>query len=679
MFESLSMRWENLKLGSAPDQRDALPLALPGAVARTFDTPEFRGITCYEIRAKSILNRVPGESRLPFQWTLNPYRGCTHACTYCLAGDTRILMADGRTKELAHLRAGDEIYGTERHGPGRRFVRTTVLAHWPTRKPAHRVALDDGTRLVASGDHRFLTGRGWRHVTDLGPGDTLVGTGRFADGPKHDDGYRRGYLCGLVRGDARHGIQAAQVDVEALERGKEYLADFGVPTTWFRYRDHVDGDRPMAAIRAAEIETVARLVAWPEHPADSWTRGFLAGMFDTSGTCPPAASAAARPRGAADAGAGGGRGSAALVIGPVGGAALAAVVAGLDRLGFHHEVTAAGAVRVLGDLGDRLRFVHGVDPAVTHKRTVDGEAITSDLPLRVTSVDSLGITVPLFDITTGTGDFIAEGVVSHNCFARKTHTYLDLDSGHDFDSRIVVKVNAPELLRKELSAASWHGHAVALGTNVDPYQRAEGRYRLMRGILRTFGEFANPYSILTKGTLVLRDLDLLSAAAERMDVHVSVSIGFVDPTLWRQVEPGAPSPQARLRVRRTLTDAGVQGGVLMAPILPFLTDGDEQLEATVAAIAGTGADSVTPIVLHLRPGAREWFLGWLGGARPDLVPAYERLYGRGAYAPRDYTRAITARVAELARAYGIGRDRPAPHRQPPPSPPKPEEVQLSLL
>jgi DNA repair photolyase len=267
------------------------------------------------------------------------------------------------------------------------------------------------------------------------------------------------------------------------------------------------------------------------------------------------------------------------------------------------------------------------------------------------------------------------------CFARKTHTYLDLDAGHDFDSRIVVKVNAPELLRRELAAASWRGEPIAMGTNVDPYQRAEGRYRLMRGVLSTLRDYANPFSILTKGTLVLRDLDLLLAAARVTDVRVSVSVGFVDHSLWRQVEPGTPSPRARLRVCRTLADAGIGCGVLMAPVLPFLTDEDHQLEATVAAIADAGADSVTPIVLHLRPGAREWYLGWLGGARPDLVERYQRLYARGAYAPREYTRAIGERVAALARQYGIGTRPPRESRFMPAEPPA-ESVaatQLSLL
>jgi len=239
------------------------------------------------------------------------------------------------------------------------------------------------------------------------------------------------------------------------------------------------------------------------------------------------------------------------------------------------------------------------------------------------------------------------------CFARRTHTYLDLDSGHDFDSQVVVKVNAPELLRRELARPGWQGEPIAMGTNVDPYQRAEGRYRLMPPIIRALTDAANPFSILTKGSLVLRDLDLLRAAAEVTPVSVSQSIGFVDAELWRAVEPGTPSPRARLRVCRALADAGVGGSVLMAPILPYLTDSDEQLDTTVAALAAAGARTVTPLVLHLRPGAREWYFAWLRRCRPHLVEPYEELYAAGAYAPKAFQREITERVARLVRRHGI--------------------------
>jgi len=198
------------------------------------------------------------------------------------------------------------------------------------------------------------------------------------------------------------------------------------------------------------------------------------------------------------------------------------------------------------------------------------------------------------------------------------------------------------------------GEHIAMGTNVDPYQRAEGRYRLMPGILEALRDAANPFSILTKGSLVLRDLQLLQQCARVTDVGTSVSVGSTDRELWRALEPGTPSPQRRLEVCKTLNEAGVPCGVLMAPIVPFLSDSPSQLEATVRAIADAGAIHVAPIVLHLRTGAREWFMAWLAQHHPALVPRYERLYARGAYAPKGYQEAIGARVQSLARRLGVG-------------------------
>ncbi|MFI7336807.1 Rv2578c family radical SAM protein [Streptomyces sp. NPDC050085] len=272
------------------------------------------------------------------------------------------------------------------------------------------------------------------------------------------------------------------------------------------------------------------------------------------------------------------------------------------------------------------------------------------------------------------------------CFARGTHRYLDLDTGLGFDSQIVVKVNAPELLRRHLASRRWHGDHIAMGTNVDCYQRAEGRYQLMPGIIEALRDHANPFSILTKGTLILRDLPLLRQAAEVTDVGISVSVGFVDPELWRTVEPGTPAPERRLDVVRALTDAGIGCGVLMAPVIPFLGDRPEQLRATVRAIARAGATSVTPLVLHLRPGAREWFMAWLGQHHPYLVRRYERLYAEGAYAPKWYQRRVTRQVHELAEEYGIGPSRAAQRRrvrvpeQGGPAPAEPHgPTQLTLL
>ncbi|GAB7105580.1 Rv2578c family radical SAM protein [Streptomyces phaeofaciens JCM 4814] len=270
------------------------------------------------------------------------------------------------------------------------------------------------------------------------------------------------------------------------------------------------------------------------------------------------------------------------------------------------------------------------------------------------------------------------------CFARRTHSYLDLDTGIDFDTQIVVKVNAPEVLRRQLASPRWHGEHVAMGTNVDCYQRAEGRYRLMPGILAALRDHANPFSILTKGTLILRDLDLLKQAAEVTDIGVSVSVGFTDTALWRTVEPGTPAPERRLDVVRVLTAHGIGVGVLMAPVIPFLSDEPAQLRATVQAVAAAGATSVTPLALHLRPGAREWFMAWLGRHHPHLVRRYERLYADGSYAPKWYQRRITRQVHELAEEYGIGPARTGmPRRIRPPEqeeePAAPGPTQLTLI
>jgi DNA repair photolyase len=660
------VRWDNLQATGGPGtgetgQARVLPLALPGAVVRTFDTPEFRGVTFYEVQAKSLVNRVPGTSRMPFEWTINPYRGCSHACVYCLTGDTAILMADGTSRPLADLRVGDEIVGTVRDGRLRRYTTTRVLAHWSTVKPAHRVTLADGTTLVASGEHRFLTDRGWKHVTGsrhgrsrrphLTTANRLAGFGALPSRPGDSPGYRRGYLCGFVNGDGHVGPVAD----EAMRRVREYAAGCG------GLHALAADDREYAG---ASVRNASAVLDWPAEPERAWRQGFVAGLFDADG---------------------------ALVDGMPRFRAVDKVVVDwlvecLAVLGFAtvNDDVGLGGVRVLGGARERVRFGLLFAPA-TPTGSPAGDLVRGDESLRVMAIEPLGVDVPMFDITTGTGDFIANGVVSHNCFARNTHTYLDLDAGHDFDSQIVVKVNAGEVLRRELSSRKWPGVHLAMGTNVDCYQRAEGRYRLMRDILAALRDHANPFSILTKGTLIARDLDLLRQAAEVTSVSVAMSIGFVDETLWRSVEPGTPSPRRRLDVVRRFTDAGFAVGVLMAPILPGLTDTPESIDATVGALAAAGAASIVPLALHLRPGAREWYQAWLTREHPHLAPRYRALYGDGAYAAQAYQREIGARVRLATRRHGMPTGDTGTTRQPsagrpnPSSPPKPQAgEQLSL-
>ncbi|MEV4707535.1 intein-containing Rv2578c family radical SAM protein [Actinoplanes sp. NPDC049316] len=627
------MRWSHLSapagddsLLDAPPAASPLPLAVPGATVRTFDTPGFAGMTFYEIRAKSIINRVPGASRVPFEWTVNPYRGCSHACSYCLSGDTPILLANGSTRPLSQLKVGDAVLGTMGAGAHRRYVATTVLDHWSTSKRAFRVTLADGTRLVASGDHRFLTDRGWRHVSPAEPhlpalavGDRMSGVGHFADPPKESPDYQAGYLCGLIRGDSCAAPSGPR-EGDAWIRADAYLDD--VP--------------------------MHQALRWPDMPTGSWYRGFLAGAYGSTGSADRLALVfTSRDRGFLD-----------------------RVTEALTHLGLpsrrppHTQLGGVHTVEITRDLWAALRFRHmtGVSEAPLDAA---GIGVRSDAQLTVADIEDLGLTLPLYDITTGTGDFIADGVVSHNCFARNTHTYLDMDAGHDFDSKVVVKVNAGELVRRELAAPRWTGDHIAMGTNVDVYQRAEGRYRLMPQILSALRDFANPFSILTKGTLILRDLKLLEQAASVTRVGLSFSVGFVDENIWRAVEPGTPSPRRRLDAVRRLTDAGFAVNVLMAPILPGLTDTDESIDETVAAIAASGATGVTPLALHLRPGAREWYAAWLTREHPELASRYRELYRGGSYLPQSFQNEITARVRLAARRHGLHRPGPAEARRVP--------------
>ncbi|BBZ54083.1 Rv2578c family radical SAM protein [Mycolicibacterium phocaicum] len=240
------------------------------------------------------------------------------------------------------------------------------------------------------------------------------------------------------------------------------------------------------------------------------------------------------------------------------------------------------------------------------------------------------------------------------CFARPTHEYLDFDSGNDFDRELVVKTNVAEVLRRELFRRSWTRDAVALGTNTDPYQRAEGRYALMPGIITALTDSGTPFSILTKGTLLRRDLPLIVEAGTRVGVSVAVSLAMLDPDLHRSVEPGTPTPAARLELISAITQAGLDCHVMVAPVLPYLTDSEAHLEALLSRIAAAGATGVTVFGLHLRGATRGWFLAWLGSTYPELLLRYRELYGRGAYLGPEYREQLRKRVAPLVARYGLG-------------------------
>lgn len=248
------------------------------------------------------------------------------------------------------------------------------------------------------------------------------------------------------------------------------------------------------------------------------------------------------------------------------------------------------------------------------------------------------------------------------CFARKSHTYLDFDAGLDFDSQVVVKVNAAEVLRKELAKPSWGRHQVALGTNTDPYQRAEGRYRLMPGIITALAESGTPLSILTKGTLLARDIPLLKSAATQVPVGLGISLAMTDESLSEAVEPGTPGPRARLKLVSRLREAGLPCGVMAMPILPWLSDSDDALDALFASLAAAGATGVTAGALYLKPGTREWFMKWIAANHPGLAGRYRGLYGSGSYASKEYRSWLAGKVRYFKARHGFTNSSGFSHR-----------------
>lgn len=652
------MRWDHLTRD--PDAETAnLPGMTDPAVVRRFDAPEALDTRFYEIEARTVLNKVPASTDLPFGWTVNPYRGCSHACTYCLDPATPVLLADGRTKPIGELEVGDEICGTRREGTSRRYVTTTVRDRWKTRKPAYAVRLEDGTELVASGDHRFLTARGWKHVTGtesgalrrphLTVGMRLLGPGGHVEAPDHDDEYRRGYVCGMVRGDGHvgtyeydrstrggrvvHRFRLALVDHEALDRTSEFLAGLGVATTTFALARPTATRRPVDAIRTsrgAAVERVRALTAWPADPTDSWRRGLLAGAFDAEGSC---------------------HGSVLRISNGDDGylhhVAAAARALGYDVVRAPPVSNGVATIRLLGGLSERLRFFLGIDPATGRERALDGRAVKGNAPLRVVSIEPVGVR-DLIDITTGTGDFIAAGVVSHNCFARPTHEYLNFNPGRDFEREIVVKVNAPERLRADLAKrarTAAYGDTVALGTNTDPYQWVESKYRLMPGIWEAIRDARVPGSVLTKSPLLLRDQALMLEIRDAAGFEAALSVPSLDTKAWRTTEPHTPHPRARLAAVQELNRIGIPTAVLAAPIMPGINDSPAQIEALLAACSDAGAIGVRGMGLHLRGSTREVFLEWLSDARPDLVELYAELYRHGPHLPR----AEADRLAKLVQ------------------------------
>jgi DNA repair photolyase len=610
---NLEGRFESLRREAFDDGWDT-PLPDEPSRPRTTVTPE---------RAKSLIQRNESPD-VPFNFSINPYRGCEHGCIYCMAGDTRILMGDGRTRELSKLRVGDVVYGTTRQGWCRRYVKARVLAHWRTIKPAYRVTLEDGTSLVAGADHRFLTERGWKFVAGPAAGrrsdrpcltirNKLMGTGQFAAPVAQERAYRLGYLCGLIRGDGllasyryaragrahgdQHQFRLALCDGEALERAREYLMAWEIETHAFLFQPAVANRRSMHAIRTRarlDVERIRDLMVWPAEPELEWSAGFLAGIFDAEGSYSQGILRISNTD--------------AEIIDWI-----CRALQGLEHRFMVERVDRAPrpifAVRVTGGLREHLRFFHRVAPAITRKLEISGQALKGNARLGVVSVEPLGRAQVLYDITTETGDFIANGVVSHNCYARPSHAYLELSPGLDFETRLFAKVNAAEVLGEELSKPGYRCESITIGANTDPYQPIEREWKVTRQVLEILSACDHPCSIVTKNALVERDLDLLAPMAQKNLVQVFLSVTTLDHELARRMEPRASAPRRRIEAIRNLSAAGVPVGVMTAPVIPFLTDSG--IEGVLEAAAEAGAKSAAYVLMRLPWELKELFKDWL--------------------------------------------------------------------
>jgi DNA repair photolyase len=652
--------------GWTPDEKDERPIETQVTIER----------------ARSILSHNDSPD-VGFSTSINPYRGCEHGCIYCLDGATPILMADGSTRPLAKLKVGDEIYGTKRDGWYRRYVRTRVLAHWSVVKPAYRVTLQDGTELVAGADHRFLTERGWKYVAGarrahLTVRNKLMGTGAATPAVTKNADYRAGYLCGVVRGDGllssyhyeragrthgdQHHFRLAMCDGEGLLRVQEYLRRWKIDTGHFVFAAASGTRRLMHAVRTharSDVQQIRELIAWPAAPSREWAAGFLAGIYDAEGSY-----------------SGG-----ILRISNTDKGIVQHIAHCLRVFDFpfvvehvHRTVSKPiDVVRVAGGLREHLRFFQTADPAIVRKRDIAGQAVKSAARLGVVSVEPIGKAMRLYDITTGTEDFIANGVVSHNCYARPSHAYLELSPGLDFETKIFAKTNAAELLRAELAKPGYQPSPIALGANTDCYQPVERKYRITRQILEVLAEAGHPVTMVTKSALIERDLDILGPMAEKNLVRVFVSIGTLDRELARRLEPRAASPQRRIDILKRLKRHHVPCGVMVAALIPALND--KTMEHVLEAAAAAGAEQAAYVILRLPNELKDLFKEWLAAHYPEraehVISIVRQMRGGRDNDPRfgarmtglgNFAELVGKRFDIACRKYGLNQYGPAARR-----------------
>jgi len=402
----------------------------------------------------------------------------------------------------------------------------------------------------------------------------------------------------------RHHFRLALCDTEALDRAQNWLQQESVETKRFAFSAASGNRKAVHAIRAqsrSHVRSIRDLIAWPTLTSRSWHAGYLAGIFDAEG----------------------GYSDGILRFSNTDWDIIGWIKDSLRVLGFRFVVELGGpgvnkpvnVVRVVGGLREHLRFFHTVDPAISRKRDISGQCVKSEAELGVVSIQPLRGAMRLYDITTGTEDFIANGVVSHNCYARPSHAYMGLSAGRDFETRLFYKADAAKVLESELAQRSYVCKPIMLGSNTDPYQPAERRMLVTRSILEVLARCRHPVSIVTKGALVVRDIDIFSDLARDNLVSVTVSITSLDPETKRTLEPRAASPQARLRAVQQLAQAGVPVGILVAPVIPALTD--HEMERIMETAVEMGARWTGYVMLRLPYEVKDLFREWLAEHHPQ--------------------------------------------------------------
>jgi DNA repair photolyase len=554
---------------------------------------------------------------LGFRASVNPYRGCQHACSYCLEPATPVLRADLSWSAIGDLKQGDAIVGfdesPQRGSHTRKLRRSVVERVWWSRKESVRL-ITDRADVTTTADHRWLQWGSfrWSKTEQLRVGRRL----RFLFEPSRvatDGDYRIGYVAGLSLGDGtfrwlpgwrsdKLGFPAAywriaMIDREPLERCIEFMRPLGVELALRPFDGGRLARQPLLKIETRSLSKLALVakVIHAELETESYRRGFLAGFFDAEG-----------------------HHGGTLRVSQVDKAVLERVIRYGASLGFAFKLEPreghASRARLVGSVSERMRFLAAVRPAIQRKLDASFGLDPVTSPATIEAMEG-GPIRDVVDIQTSTRTFYAAGLAAHNCYARPTHEYLGYSAGLDFQTKILVKPRAAELLRKQLMSPAWKPQVLALSGVTDPYQPAERRLRITRGCLEVLAELKNPVVIVTKGFLVTRDIDLLAELARVNAASVMLSITTLDAELQRKMEPLASPPTKRLAAIEALARAGVPVGVMTAPVIPGLTD--HELPAILQAASDAGASSAGLVVLRLPHGVKELFADWLAQHAPE--------------------------------------------------------------